>query len=276
MTRRSEYDIVNDPRYDSTPVSQSLVVSRSPSIISYSRKKLLRLIGLPHDATWDQANPILKQRLVAARAAGDSEAAVKWSNIRDELEGKLCHYCDCGELIRTEFIRCQACSSREIGLNLREPGWWRKNETFRSQLGKRSDTYLARRWKMGRSSVSYIRQKYGIPAYDCFRGEDDGDRTTQRRHWPAEVIAKLGTVLDTEITRIYGYPTRSVMRERRLRGIPAFLKKTFHKLSRRHVGMLGQMSDVDLAARAKVPVKTVGYFRRKAGITAFNRFRPAP
>lgn len=267
------YDILDDPRYDTTPGVQSISVARSPIYISHSRKKLLRLIGLPSTATWEDANPILKQRIVTARQAGDDEAATKWSVLRDELENKLAHYCECGELIRSGGIQCGRCHTQSLCQATRKPGWWRDNLLFRGQLGKQGDTKIARRWKISRSSVWRLRKKYGIPAYDCFAGEDDGNREYLRRKWPEEVISKLGTVPDSTIENLYGYHLVLVRAERKIRKIPPFQPLTKHPFRKRYRTLMGTMTDGALAKLANIPRRIVTYHRNKAGIPPFQKMK---
>lgn len=215
---------------------------------------------------------MLKERIVSALRAGDEAAATYWNVIRDELEARLCHYCDCGTLISSQSAQCTHCKNKRLGLEARKPGWWRKHLHFRSQLGRKSDGALAREWHLCRTRVRQIREGYGIKPYDCFHGEDNGDREAYRRKWPAEVIAKLGTVPDGEIARLYGYCRDSVRKEREVRGIASFRpKRKLPPLRKEHRALLGTMTDTALAALSGLPRETITYRRRKAGIPAYIR-----
>jgi hypothetical protein len=267
------YDILDDPRYDTTPICRSVVVSRNPTYTGFSRKKLLRLLGLPSTSTWEDANPKIKERIVNAIRAGDETAASEWSVIRDELEKRLAHFCQtCGTVIRSKSRQCLSCNVQEVGRHQRKDGWWRDRPDFLNMLGKRSDAGVANVFGMHRASISSIRKRLGIRAYDCFVNDVSPDRSARRRQWPEGVIAKLGTVPDSEIEKVFGYPRYLVVAERKIRKIPPFQpqRKAPH-LKKKYRELMGTMTDSELSRISGVPRESITYRRNRAGIQAFQR-----
>lgn len=148
-------DILDDPRYDRSPMPMSVVVSRSPSVAYFSRKKMLRLIGLAPNARWESANAVLKQRIIAARRANDLDAAAYWSNIRDELKTKMPHTCGCGLQISAKAVKCSICDKQG-----------QRGRLVPSHLlGTMPDRELARVYGLPNSRVYEARRQRGIPAF---------------------------------------------------------------------------------------------------------------
>jgi hypothetical protein len=263
------YDIADDPRYEATPKALSVVVSRSPSRTEFSRAKMLRLIGLPRNATWEDANPILKDRIVTARNAGDVEAAAQWSQIRDALEKRLASYCECGTLIGADCGRCGQCAAARRG-ELNRKSTLAVPESFWSHLGKYSDTKLSKIYGVPRSTMCGVRKRLGIKAYDCFRNDP---KPKKRRLWAPEIISRLGTMSDAQVAATYRLCRQSVIDERKRRGIRAFdlnAEQRRVKLSPEVIALLGRIPDRHFAKRFGVSRDVARSNRRKRGIPVFR------
>lgn len=71
--------------------------------IRFNRRLVLQFLGLPWATLWHQAEPVLRDRMAAARRARDEERAVLLSGIKTFLKNNLRRQCmeeGCEQVIR--------------------------------------------------------------------------------------------------------------------------------------------------------------------------------
>jgi hypothetical protein len=268
------YDILDDPRYESTVAPSAVVVSRCPTVIPFGRKKMLRLLGLPPNATWEDANPIVRDRIVSARKANDDEAATKWGQIRDELEKKLARHCECGVVIASGVIRCMQCSATYLSKVRKKTSLSSVPETFWAHLGTMSDRQIERIYNVPHTTVYHHRKRLGIPRFDCFAGTPF---VNPKRNWAPEIIAKLGTMSDQRIADMYGLCRESVTLERNQRQILAFAHSATEErralIPDGAIQLIGKISDRIIAKRFGLTRDIVRAERNRRNIPPYKVFR---
>lgn len=135
-------------------------------------------------------------------------------------------------------------------------------------LGEVSDEEIARRLGVGSSTVGRKRQERGIPPLR----EDKASKGTDYSNVP------LGRIPDAEIAEALGLDARSVADARKRRGIPA-CKEGYHRRVLRKRGMtlaslymlpLGDEPDREIAQSTRLPVSTIKWARRRAGIPGWR------
>lgn len=82
--------------------------------------------------------------------------------------------------------------------------------------------------------------------------------------WPAERVARLGSVPDIQLAEEWGLKQNSVAVARIRRGISAFQGQK--RWTAQHVAMLGKMSDAEVAKRTGRSKWAVTAARRERGI----------
>lgn len=86
----------------------------APPACGLRKVKVLAALGLPRDARWGDAAPLVKAHIVAARRRKDLEAAVTWSQIKAFLKRNLYTLCACGSTISPGRRRCLPCYLVEL------------------------------------------------------------------------------------------------------------------------------------------------------------------
>ena len=76
----------------------------------FSKRSILKFLGLPFQTRWQEAEPILRDRIVAARRDHDEDRAKMFSGIKAFLKRNLKRSCQvegCGVAIEAESRKCQ-------------------------------------------------------------------------------------------------------------------------------------------------------------------------
>lgn len=131
------------------------------------------------------------------------------------------------------------------------------------QLGKKTDTALAREFSVSYNRVRAERIKLGITSL-------------KQQRWTPEVLASLGTESDEKIAnRLGAYPS-SVTKMRQRLGIPPFgmrREQKSHKWKRSELKLLGKLPDAKIARQLGIDPSTVAWKRRGMGIVKVSAGR---
>ena len=76
----------------------------------FSKRSILKFLGMPFQTRWHEAEPILRDRIVAARRDHDEDRAKMFSGIKAFLKRNLKRSCQvegCGVAIEAESRKCQ-------------------------------------------------------------------------------------------------------------------------------------------------------------------------
>jgi len=76
----------------------------------FSKRSILKFLGLPFQTRWQEAEPIIRDRIVAARRDHDDDRAKMFSGIKAFLKRNLKRSCQvegCGVAIEAESRKCQ-------------------------------------------------------------------------------------------------------------------------------------------------------------------------
>jgi len=75
----------------------------------FSKRSILKFLGLPFQTRWQDAEPVLRDRIVSARRDQDEDRAKMFSGIKAFLKRNLNRSCQiCGMTIAARSQRCQA------------------------------------------------------------------------------------------------------------------------------------------------------------------------
>lgn len=94
-----------------------IVKVRRPEISGrrIGKKRMLKFLGLPLNARWDHAAPIIKTEIVRARKKGDDDAAAYWSSVKTALKRVLHSTCRfCGVVLCPQMKNCNFCTIHVI------------------------------------------------------------------------------------------------------------------------------------------------------------------
>lgn len=130
-------------------------------------------------------------------------------------------------------------------------------DELKSQLGKLSDSEIARRMKASQSAVSRLRRDQAI------------DPIFGRGSLPEEANALLGTMVDAEIAERFGVTRSCVYLRRSQLGIESAFKKQ-HTLPEDVVALLGKKSDTLVAKDTGYSVVLVRKARVLLGIPVWT------
>jgi hypothetical protein len=98
-----------------TADATSLAIERRKVRKTFFRKAVLAELGLPFASFWEDAEPVLRERIAACRRNGDENGAAELSAVKAFLKRNLRKHCECGSVIKGCSRRCLVCQGRRAG-----------------------------------------------------------------------------------------------------------------------------------------------------------------
>lgn len=137
-------------------------------------------------------------------------------------------------------------------------------------LGKDTDSYVARLAGVSIPTITSRRKLLGIPLYDPTK-ESYKDKILRR--YPKELIDKLGTVYDSELTKDFGLSTHSVSQIRVALGIKPLQSENTKRVEipKEAYDLMGKLSDKEIGDTFGFPIYIIRLRRDEKGIPAKAR-----